>query len=114
MLQQTWRWVFVKCLPMIRFFDILFSFIGLLVCSPMMVCLFVICYIETRSPIFKQERIGKYKRVFNLYKFRTMRMTAKTVPTHLLAEADITRMGWFLENRKWMSYPNYGMFSKVT
>jgi lipopolysaccharide/colanic/teichoic acid biosynthesis glycosyltransferase len=29
-----------------------------------------------------------------------MRLTAKTVPTHLLAEADITRMGWFLRKSK--------------
>jgi O-antigen biosynthesis protein WbqP len=85
---------------MIRFFDILFSFIGLLVCSPIMLCLFVICYIETRSPVFKQERVGRHKRVFYLYKFRTMRLNTKTVPTHLLAEADITRMGWFLRKSK--------------
>lgn len=85
---------------MIRFFDILFSLIGLLLCSPIMVCLFVICYIDTRYPIFKQERIGRHKKIFNLYKFRTMRLTAKTVPTHLIAEADITRMGWFLRKSK--------------
>ena len=85
---------------MIRFFDILFSLIGLLLCSPIMVCLFVICYVETRSPIFKQERIGRHKRLFYLYKFRTMRLSAKTVPTHLIPEGDITRMGWFLRQSK--------------
>lgn len=85
---------------MIRLFDILFSLIGLLLCGPIMVCLFVICYIDTRHPIFKQERIGRHKNIFNLYKFRTMRLTAKTVPTHLIAEADITRMGWFLRKSK--------------
>jgi len=29
-----------------------------------------------------------------------MRLTAKTVPTHLIAESDITRMGWFLRQSK--------------
>lgn len=85
---------------MIRFFDILFSLIGLIIGIPIMICLFVICYLETRSPVFKQERLGRNKRLFNLYKFRTMRLTAKTVPTHLIAEADITRMGWLLRKSK--------------
>ena len=47
-------------------FYILFSLIGLLKVSPTMVCLLVVCYIETRSPIFKQERIllGIFKYLF--------------------------------------------------
>lgn len=85
---------------MIRFFDILLSLIGLLIVSPIMICLFAFCYIDTRSPIFKQERIGRHKKIFQLYKFRTMRLSAKTVPTHLIPEGDITRMGWFLRQSK--------------
>ncbi|MBQ9605031.1 MAG: sugar transferase, partial [Firmicutes bacterium] len=49
--------------------------------------------------IFKQRRIGKNKKEFWIYKFRTMKMdTPQNVPTHLLAhpETHITKVGDFL------------------
>ena len=49
--------------------------------------------------IFKQKRIGKNKKEFYIYKFRTMYSdTPKDMPTHLLAspEAYITKVGKFL------------------
>ncbi|MFR2255718.1 MAG: sugar transferase [Ruminococcus sp.] len=40
---------------------------------------------ERRSCFFRQKRIGKNKKYFNILKFRTMRIdTPKDCPTHLL------------------------------
>lgn len=62
----------------------------------------VAVWIKLDSPgpvFFRQRRIGKNKRCFNILKFRTMRGdTPHDVPTHLLKNADsyITRSGAFL------------------
>ena len=55
---------------------------------------------DSKGPIlFKQKRVGKNKKHFNIYKFRTMRIdTPKDTPTHLLENPEqwITKMGKFL------------------
>lgn len=56
--------------------------------------------IDDPGPVlFKQKRVGIYKRHFNILKFRTMKTcTPKDTPTHLLDNPDqyITRVGAFL------------------
>ncbi len=56
--------------------------------------------IESKGPVFfKQKRIGKNKKEFMIYKFRSMRTdTPKDTPTHLLDDPDIyiTKVGRFL------------------
>ena len=44
---------------MIRFFDFIFSLIGLVLLSPVIVVLLIIGYFDTGSAIFCQERVGK-------------------------------------------------------
>lgn len=69
-----------------RAFDILFSLIGLLIFS-IPVCIFaLIVKAEDPGPaFFVQQRVGMNKKLFNLYKLRSMKMSApKNVPTHLL------------------------------
>ena len=60
-----------------RIGDCLLAFIALVVFSP----LFLICYIAVRREmapaIFRQERIGRFGRPFNIYKFRSMRLDAE-------------------------------------
>ena len=85
---------------MIRIFDILFSFIGLVVLSPILIVLIVIGYFDTGSPIFRQERVGKGKQPFRLMKFRSMHVNAPSVPTHLANASSITLFGSFLRKSK--------------
>jgi O-antigen biosynthesis protein WbqP len=85
---------------MIRFFDILFSFVGLLILSPVMLVLFVVCYFDTRSPIFCQLRVGKDKKPFNLMKFRSMHINTPSVATHLASASAVTTFGGFLRKSK--------------
>ena len=85
---------------MTRFFDILFSFIGLLVLSPILLVLCIIGFFDTGSPIICQERVGKNKQPFNLYKFRSMHINTKSVATHLANASSITPFGRFLRKSK--------------
>jgi len=85
---------------MIRIFDILFSFFGLLILSPIIIVLLIIGFFDTGSPIFRQERVGKNKQPFNLYKFRSMHINTKSVATHLANATSITSFGRFLRKSK--------------
>lgn len=85
---------------MIRVFDFLFSLIGLLLIFPILIVLIIIGYFDTGSPIFKQERVGKNKRPFKLYKFRSMHINTKSVATHLASSSSITPFGKFLRSSK--------------
>lgn len=85
---------------MIRLFDFVFSFFGILFLSPVMLVLYIIGLFDTGSPIFKQERVGIHKKPFNLYKFRTMNVNAKQVATHLANTSEITKFGAFLRRTK--------------
>ena len=81
---------------MIRIFDFLFSFFGLLVLSPVLLILFAITYFDTGSPLFRQERIGRFDEPFTLIKFRTMQFNTASVASHLVDKSAITPIGSFL------------------
>lgn len=87
-------------LPFKRFFDILLSFLAIVVFSPLYIVIAIIIKCTSKGPIFfKQKRIGKNKKEFYILKFRTMRIdTPKDVATHLLEDPDkyITKIGKFL------------------
>ena len=87
-------------LPFKRFFDIFLSFLAIVVFLPLYLVIAIIIKCTSKGPVFfKQQRIGKNKKIFNILKFRTMRIdTPKDVPTHLLENADayITKIGYFL------------------
>ncbi len=85
---------------MIRFFDFIFSLLGILVLLPIMVLLFIIGLFDTGSPLFFQRRVGKNKKSFTLIKFRTMRPQTQSVATHLVNKSAITSFGSFLRNSK--------------
>ncbi len=85
-----------------RLFDMIASFVALLIFSPA----FLICYIMVRREdggpaIYKQERIGRFGRPFNIYKFRTMRLDAEKLGpqlSHSGGDDDprLTKVGKFL------------------
>ncbi|PTB99356.1 lipid carrier--UDP-N-acetylgalactosaminyltransferase [Marinobacter sp. Z-F4-2] len=85
---------------MIRFFDFFFSALGLLVAFPLFLILFVIGLIDTGSPIFRQERVGRNRKPFTLVKFRTMRAGTDWVASHLASSNAITPFGHFLRRTK--------------
>ncbi|WP_335597600.1 sugar transferase [Flavobacterium columnare] len=50
--------------------------------------------------LYKQQRVGKNKKPFNLLKFRTMNVNAKSVASHLANQSDVTKFGAFLRKSK--------------
>ena len=85
---------------MTRIFDILFSFLGLVLLCPILIVLIIIGYFDTGSPIFRQERVGRGKQPFRLMKFRSMHVNAPSVATHLASASSITPFGSFLRKSK--------------
>lgn len=56
-----------------RFFDILVSFIALVCCSPIFLIVAIAIKLESKGPaIFKQTRLGRFGKPFQIYKFRSM------------------------------------------
>jgi lipopolysaccharide/colanic/teichoic acid biosynthesis glycosyltransferase len=83
-----------------RCFDVFFAIIGLVVGLPILVLLFFIGLYDTGSPLFRQERVGQYKRPFILVKFRTMMLDTESVASHLASSSSITPFGSFLRKTK--------------
>jgi len=83
-----------------RIVDFTLSLLILAGLSIVFLILSLIIKLDSKGPVFfKQKRIGKDKKEFNILKFRTMKTDApKEMPTHLLDKPDayITPVGSFL------------------
>ena len=94
-LHETFYSRFVK-----RALDLLLSFFGLVLLSPVLLALSLAIVFEDPGPVlFSQKRVGKNKRFFRVHKFRSMKMdTPHDVPTHMLDDPDrySTRVGRFI------------------
>jgi len=88
---------------MIRFFDILFSIIGLILLSPLFLILYLAICVESRGGgFYRQVRVGKNGVDFSLYKFRSMRVgsDAKGLITVGGRDPRITNVGYFIRRYK--------------
>lgn len=83
-----------------RAMDMVLSFGGLVVLSPIYAGIALAIVIDDPGPVlFTQKRMGQNKKYFKLHKFRSMKMsTPHDVPTHMLdnPEQYITKVGKFL------------------
>lgn len=83
-----------------RAMDVVLSFGGLVVLSPLYIGISAAIIIDDPGPVFfTQKRLGQNKKYFKLHKFRSMKMsTPHDVPTHMLENPEqyITRVGKFL------------------
>lgn len=80
-----------------RFFDIVSSFLALVILLPLMLILTIVgTFVMKGNPFFTQQRPGKDEKIFRLIKFRTM-TNAKDKDGNLLPDADrLTKYGEFL------------------
>ena len=82
-----------------RVFDFVGSVCGLIVTSPIFLAIIIAQKIEGEGPVFyKQERIGRDGKTFEIVKFRTMKTTAEEEGPQLAHEQDerLTKVGKFL------------------
>ena len=83
-----------------RAFGIFFSLLGLIITSPIMLIIAILIKIESPGPvIFKQQRIGKDGKVFNIYKFRSMCQNAEKTGSGVYSDKNdsrVTKVGKFI------------------
>ena len=88
---------------MIRFFDILFSFLGILFLSPVFLFLYIAIRLESKGGgFYKQLRVGRGGTDFYVYKFRSMRIGADKQGLITVGGRDTrtTRIGYFIRKYK--------------
>jgi len=93
---------------MIRLFDIVFSFIGLLILLPFFIFFSLFIAIGSGFPVFfTQERIGLLGKPFYLIKFRTMREGSNESGLLTVGDRDsrITKVGYYLRKYKMDELP---------
>lgn len=83
-----------------RAFDVSFSFMGLVLLSPVFAATAVAIKLDDPGPaLFTQKRVGGDKQYFMLHKLRSMKMcTPHDVPTHMLDDPDqyLLKVGRFI------------------
>lgn len=83
-----------------RVFDIFFSLLGLIITSPIMLIVAILIKIESPGPvIFKQQRIGKDGKIFEIYKFRSMCQNAEKIGSGVYSgknDSRVTKVGKFI------------------
>ena len=93
-LTNTLNWVGKRAI------DLIGSFFGLVLLSPVMLLVALAVKCSSRGPvIFKQERVGLHNKTFNMYKFRTMEMQKPSAEEQAWTVKDdprVTKVGKFL------------------
>lgn len=83
-----------------RFCDVVISLLGLIVLSPLMLIVAAAIKIESKGPVlFKQTRLGKGGREFQIYKFRSMCEGAENMGTgqySFAGDMRVTKVGRFI------------------
>lgn len=84
-----------------RLFDFLGSLIGIVILSPILLIISITIKFSSKGPVFfKQKRLGKNGKVFNIFKFRTMVTNAENIGDGLTVKNEldnrITGIGRFL------------------
>lgn len=83
-----------------RFLDVTASFLGLVLLFPLLLTVSILIKIESRGPvIFRQKRIGRNGKVFEIYKFRSMCVGAEKTGSGVYSgkgDARVTRIGKIL------------------
>lgn len=86
-----------------RFFDVLFSLVGLIIFSPL---LLIVCFLvwiqDYHSPFYVAPRVGKNEKLFNMIKLRSMIKNANKTGVDSTGANDqrITKVGHFIRRYK--------------
>jgi len=107
----VWKAVVASAYVFKRLLDIVASFILLILLTPLFLTIMLLIRLESPGPIFfKQVRVGRWGKLFTMWKFRSMYIDAEARKAALLAENEsgggvifkmkhdprITRVGRFI------------------
>ena len=74
-----------------RLIDVICSFIGVLVLSPLFIVIAIIIKATSKGPaFFSQKRVGKNGKEFDMYKFRSMVVNAEELKEKLAAQNEMS------------------------
>ncbi|MFC1725422.1 sugar transferase [candidate division KSB1 bacterium] len=94
-----------------RLFDILFSVVTLIILFPLFVFTGILIKLDSKGNIFyRQKRVGKDKKIFEIHKFRTMIEGAEKLTGPVWAVSDdtrITRIGRILRKTRIDELPQF-------
>ncbi len=94
-----------------RIFDVVFSFLGLILTMPFLPLAALMIKFDSRGPVFfRQVRVGEFEKEFVLYKFRTMRQDAESSTGAVWAQKNdprITRVGRLLRKTRIDELPQF-------
>ena len=86
-----------------RFFDLILSLMGLLITVPILFLITILIKISSSGPVFyKQVRVGKNNKDFEIFKFRTMHVNADKNGLLTIGGRDprVTSIGYYLRKFK--------------
>ena len=80
-------------------FDWILAFVAIILLSPLFIVIAISIKLDSKGPVFfRQERLGRYGKVYRIFKFRSMTVNNSENTDHKLYENDprITRVGRFI------------------
>ena len=94
-----------------RLFDIIFGIIGLLIVSPLFIVVSIVIKIDSKGAVFfRQARLGKDKKPYMIYKFRSMVENAENMGTgifNMKNDSRVTKVGQFLRDTSIDELPQF-------
>ena len=91
-----------------RAFDLIASTLGLVVLLPLFLVLALLIKLDSPGPVFyRQERVGRGGRSFQIHKFRTMRADHSGLQLTTAWDSRITRIGGFLRRSRLDELPQF-------
>ncbi len=89
-----------KVFKIIYFYDYLLSLALVIFIWPLLLLIYLVIFFEIGSPLFIQKRVGKNKKIFNLFKFRTMKIGTPSLASHKINSSYLTNTGKLLRKFK--------------
>lgn len=86
-----------------RFFDVIFAFLVLVITLPLFGLIAILIKLNSKGPVFyRGKRIGRFGKIFKIFKFRTMIFNAEKMggPSTALNDPRLTKIGKFLRTYK--------------